>query len=206
MRGWRPWLALAGVFIPAALFAAAPSNPDVGHDNAFLTGQLLVASETMGDPRFRHTVLVMVRHNAEGAMALIINRPIGEQPVVALLEAIGEKSEGVTGTVPIYEGGPVERERGFVLHSSDYRRDGTLSVTADVSVTASPEIFRDIAGPGRPGKFLVAFGYAGWAAGQLENEILHNAWSTIPFDIKLVFDADRDKLWERALERRTRDL
>src|SRR5436305_11984241 len=99
MKRWRPWLALAAALIPVVLFAAAPSNPDVKHDNAFLTGQLLVASETMGDPRFRNTVLVMVRHNAEGAFALVINRPIGEQKVAKLLEAIGENSDGVTGTV-----------------------------------------------------------------------------------------------------------
>lgn len=160
----------------------------------------------MADPRFQNTVLVMVRHNAEGAMGLVINRPLGEQPLAKLLDAIREKSDGVSGSVPIYAGGPVERERAFVLHSADYHGAGTLGITPDVAATGSPEIFHAIAGKTGPGKFLIVFGYAGWGAGQLESELAQNAWYTAPFDGKLVFDADRDKLWERALERRTRDL
>jgi len=200
------WLAFVGMLIPAALFAASPSNPDLSHDGAFLTGQLLIAAESMSDPRFQNTVLVMIRHNADGALGLVINRPLGEQPLAKLLDAIGEKGDGVTGSVPIYAGGPVEREQAFVLHSSDYHGAGTLDITPDAAATGSADIFRDIAGKKGPGKFLILFGYAGWGAGQLENELAQHAWYTVPFDPKLVFDADRDKLWERALERRTRDL
>lgn len=202
----RLWLVLAGIVFPAVLFAAAPTDPDVRLYTKYLTGQLLVASESMGDPHFQNTVLVMIRHNAEGAMALVINRPLGEQPLTKLFEALGLKSEGVTGTVPIYAGGPVERERGFILHSGDYSRDGTIAITGDVAVTATRDAFRDLAGSSRPAKFLIAFGYAGWAPGQLENEIAHNAWYTALFDRELVFDAGREKLWERAIQRRTRDL
>jgi putative transcriptional regulator len=190
---------------PAVLFAAAPPNPDVSRDT-FLTGQLLIAAETMGDPRFQNTVLVMVRHNGEGAMGLIVNRPLGEQPLAKLLDAIGEKSDGVTGSVPIYAGGPVERERAFVLHSGDYHVAGTLDITPEVAATGSPEIFHAIGAKTGPGKFIILFGYAGWGAGQLESELAQNAWYTAPVDSKLVFDADRDKLWEHALQRRTRDL
>ena len=202
----RLWLALAGAVFPAVLFAAAPADPDVRHDSTYLTGQLLIASEAMRDPRFQNTVLVMVRHNAYGAMALIINRPLREQPLAKIFKAIGVESENASGIVPIYEGGPVERERAFILHSGDYRRDGTIVITADAALTATAEAFRDLVGANRPEKFLIAFGYAGWAPGQLENEMAHNAWHSAPFDSKLVFEADRQKLWERAIQRRTRDL
>jgi putative transcriptional regulator len=123
-----------------------------------------------------------------------------------LLEAIGERSDGVTGDIQVFSGGPVQPELGFVLHSTDYRRTGTLDVTSGLALTATPEIFRDIAAKAGPKKALLAFGYAGWGPDQLENEMAHNAWYTASLDSKLVFDVDRDKLWELAVERRTRDL
>jgi putative transcriptional regulator len=197
---------LLALLLPVSVNSATPPNPDAKPDRPSLAGQLLVATEAMGDPRFRETVLVMVRHNADGAFALVVNRPAGEQPVAGLLEAIGQKSEGAGGTVPVYAGGPVERHKMFVLHSGEYRRTATLDVTADLALTGAPEIFRDIAAGTGPRKFLIAFGYAGWSAGQLEGELARNAWYTASLDPKLVFDADREKVWELAVERRTRDL
>jgi putative transcriptional regulator len=139
-------------------------------------------------------------------MAVVINRPAGEQPLARLLEAIGDKAEGVTGTVPVFIGGPVELDAAFVLHSTDYRRDGTIGITGEVALTATPDVLRDIAAGAGPKKSMLAFGYAGWAPGQLENELAHNAWYTAPIDSKLVFDEPREKVWELAVERRTRDL
>jgi putative transcriptional regulator len=206
-RGQIRWLPLILVLLaPAALHGATPPRPDDKPGRAYLTGQLLIAAPSMGDPRFQNTVLVMVRHDAEGAMGLVVNRPAGEQPLVELLKAIGLGGEGVSGAVPVFVGGPVERQRLFVLHSSDYRRTGTLDITSDLAVTATPEVFRDIAAKAGPAKFLVAFGYAGWGAGQLEGELARSSWYTASLDLRLVFDADRDKVWELAVERRTRDL
>jgi putative transcriptional regulator len=108
--------------------------------------------------------------------------------------------------VPVFVGGPVEPELGFVLHSGDYRRPETLGITAEVALTVTPEVFRDIAAKAGPKKSLLAFGYAGWAPGQLESEMARNTWYTAPLDARLVFDVDRDKVWELAVERRTRDL
>ena len=110
------------------------------------------------------------------------------------------------GPSQLLAGGPVQPELGFVVHSTDYRRSETLDINGDVALTATPEIFRDIAANAGPKKSLLAFGYAGWAPGQLESELARNAWYTTPLDSKLVFDADRDKVWELAVERRTRDL
>jgi putative transcriptional regulator len=206
IRFLRLFGCLATIGAAILLIAAAPPGTDVKHDQPSLAGQFLIASPEMGDPRVRHTVLVMIRHTPDGAMGVIINRPVGEQPWAHLLAAIGETTEGVAGSVPIFEGGPVQLDRGFVLHSTDYRREGTLDVGTGVALTATPEIFRDIAGKAGPKQSLIAFGYAGWGRGQLEAELAHNAWFTAPLDPKLVFDENRDEIWDRAMERRTRDL
>jgi putative transcriptional regulator len=202
----RLWLALAALVVPATLFAAAPPNSPVTPGRQSLAGQFLIASPGMGDPRFQQTVVLMVRHNQDGAMGIVINRPLGERPLARLLEALGETGGSAAGAVTVFGGGPVERQRGFVLHSADYRGSGTLDINGHVALTASVDIFRDIAGGLGPRKSLIAFGYAGWGPGQLEGELAHNAWFTAPIDLKLVFDEDRDKVWERAMERRTRDL
>jgi putative transcriptional regulator len=206
IRLMRLLLALAALILPATLFAAMPPNPAKAPESGSLTGQLLIASPAMQDPRFRQTVLVMVRHNRDGAMGIVINRPLGEQPLARLLAAIGEKTTGASGTVGIFWGGPVEPGTGVVLHSADYRRSGTLSIDGRVALTTAPAIFRDIAAKTGPQKSLIAFGYAGWRPRQLESELALNAWFTAPADEKLVFDEDRDRLWELAMQRRTRDL
>jgi putative transcriptional regulator len=196
----------AALLLPAALFGATPRNSDATQDHASLKGQLLVATPNMGDPRFAETVLVMVRHSRDGALAIVVNRPAGEQPVARVLEALGEKSDDATDTVQVFQGGPVQPEQGFVLHSTDYRDGTTQAIGADVALSASAEILRVIAANTGPKKSLLAFGYAGWAPGQLESELARNSWFTTPLDPKLVFDEDRDRVWTLAVERRTRDL
>ena len=199
-------LALAMVIVPAALYSATPPGTDAPGQGRFLTGQLLVASPSMGDPRFRETVVVMVRHSRDGAMGLVINRPAGEEPLANLLQAFGDDGGNTAGSVPVYVGGPVQKELAFVLHSTDYRRAGTIDVTGDVAMTANKDIVRDIAGKTGPKRFMLIFGYAGWGPGQLEGELAGNHWYTAPIDPALVFEAPRDKVWELAVERRTREL
>ena len=196
---------VAALLAPAALFGAAPTTVDTPQGR-YLTGQLLVATPEMGDPRFRETVILMVRHSKDGAMGLVINRPAGEQRLSRILEDLGDEGAGVAGSVPVYLGGPVQPELGFVLHTTDYRRAGIIDVNGTVAVTATKEIIRDIAAGNGPKKYMLIFGYAGWAGGQLEGELARNSWYTAPFDLSLIFDMDRDRVWERAVERRTRDL
>jgi putative transcriptional regulator len=198
--------ALAALAVPATLLGATTPDAPPKPSYASLAGQLLVASPSMRDPRFARTVILMVRHDKTGAMGLVINRPVGERPLAELLKAFGESPPAAGGGVRIFAGGPVQPELGFVLHSADYRRPETVAIGASMAMTASRDIFRDmIAGTG-PGKSLFAFGYSGWGPGQLEGELSQNAWFTAPADVALVFDADRDKVWELAMERRTRDL
>jgi putative transcriptional regulator len=196
----------AGVFVPASLFHAGLSPPEEAPTYPSLAGQLLVASPGMGDPRFYHTVILVVRHDRNGALGIVINRPVEDRSLASLLEALGEKDTGVAGSVRIFAGGPVQPEIGFVLHSPDYHRPETLDIDGHVAMTSSAQILRDIGNRQGPRKSLVAFGYAGWKSDQLEGELRQGAWVTAADDEKLIFDEDRDKLWEEAMKRRTQDL
>jgi putative transcriptional regulator len=198
-------LTLAAIILPAKLlFAALPSAAEPP-GRTFLVGQLLIASQAMGDPRFDHTVILMVRHNQDGAFGIVINRPIGTRSLATLLQAFGEASTAAA-SVPVYRGGPVQPELGFVIHSAEYHRKETVDIDGRVAMTMSIDILRDIANKNGPQKLLMAFGYAGWGPGQLEGEIAHNAWFMAPEDPALVFDDNRDQVWERAMQRRTQDL
>ncbi len=184
--------------------ASAAATPAQGLSS--LAGQLLVASEQMGDPRFARTVVVMVQHDRSGAMGLVVNRPFRELPIATLLERLGEDTKGVTGTIRVHYGGPVEPGRAFVLHTTDYTADGTLVIAGGIALTAQPEILRDIAAGAGPRRSLLAFGYAGWAPGQLEDEIARGDWHIVPADVALVFGDGADAKWERAMGRRRQNL
>lgn len=191
--------------IVAVVIVLGNAPPDHS-DTASLAGQLLVASPNIGDPRFAHTVILMVRHDKEGAFGIIINRPIGERSISELLEAAGDTTPGIAGTVRVFAGGPVQPELGFVVHSAEYRRAETIDVDGRVAMTASHEILRDIGQHQGPEKSLFALGYAGWGPGQLEGEMARHDWFTTPEEPKLVFDDDRGSLWDEAMARRTREL
>jgi putative transcriptional regulator len=202
----RPLLAFAAILLPAMLLHAAPQNPADTPGQASLAGQVLIASPGLGDPRFDHTVILMVRHSAGGALGIVLNHPLGERPLAGLLDDIGEKNSGITGSLRIFSGGPVQPEIGFVLHSTDYHRPETVEIDGRVAMTSSREILRDIASQHGPQMKLVAFGYAGWAANQLESELAQRAWFTGAADSKLIFEEDRDKVWDDAMAHRSQDL
>lgn len=201
----RPILALAALL---ALLAVAPPIAAQQPDEKFvsLAGQFLVATPSMEDQRFARTVILMARHNKDGAFGLIINRPAAERPLSQLLEALGEKGAPVSGTVRLFAGGPVQPELGFVVHSPDYMGPQTLEVDGHVSVTMSLDILKDIGAGKGPQKSLIMFGYAGWAPGQLEGEIARRSWTTVPADSKLIFDQDRSQLWDIVYALRIQDL
>jgi len=173
-----------------------------------LTGWLLVASPTMPDPRFAKTVIFVVRHNGNGAMGLVVNRPIAMSPPAKLRK---RAVPGVAGPVigrqiRVHYGGPVQPTRGFVLHSSDYAQDGTVPITKTVSMTANREILKAITTGDGPRRGFIAMGYAGWSAGQLESEIRRRDWVVVSSDAGLVFDRDARSKWRRAMDRRGVDL
>ncbi len=180
----------AAIILPATLLHAAVPPPAEAPERASLTGQLLIAA----------------RHDRNGALGIVINRPVGDRPLASILEALGETDTAVAGQVRIFAGGPVQPDIGFVVHSAEYHRPDTIDIDGRVAMTSSREILRDIANHRGPSKSLIAFGYAGWGPGQLEGELAHGFWFTTPQDAKLVFDEDRDEVWDDAMKRRTQDL
>jgi putative transcriptional regulator len=196
-------LPAAAIFAAAMLLGPAAADPP---EIASLTGQLLIAAPTIGDPRFAHTVILMVRHDREGAFGIVINRPVGEGSIASLLEGAGEDVSGISGSVRIFSGGPVQQELGFVVHSAEYHLDETLEVDGRVAMTANRQVLRDIGHSRGPVKSLFALGYAGWGPGQLDGELARHDWFTTPAEPRLIFDDDRGNLWDDAMARRTRDL
>ena len=197
-------LPIAAFLLAAAMLrgAAAPAPADSGS----LAGQLLIAAPTIGDPRFYHAVILVVRQGKGGAFGIVINRPLERRSIKSLLEAAGDHAAKVAGSLLVFDGGPVQPELGFVVHGADYHRPDTLAITADLAMTADKEILRDIGHDRGPKEKLFAFGYAGWGPGQLEGEIARRDWFTTPGDPKLIFDDDRGDLWHDAMARRTREL
>ena len=195
-------LAVSSVAALVILGVAPPEHSDT----TSLAGQLLIAAPTIGDPRFAHTVILMVRHDKEGALGIVINRPVGERSIAALLEATGHDNAEVAGILRVFAGGPVQPELGFVVHSAEYHRAETVDVDGRVAMTASRQVLLDIGHNEAPEKSLFALGYAGWGPGQLEDELARHNWFTTPEEPKLVFDDDRGNLWEDAMARRTREL
>jgi len=169
---------------------------------AGLAGQLLVAAEEMNDPRFVRTVILMIRHDATGAMGLVVNRPIGDVPIAKLIEGVGLDGAGVRGDIRLHYGGPVERRQVLTIHTTDYAIEGSLRVTGDTAITGNPEILRAMGRGKGPRRHLVVLGYAGWAPGQLEGEMKAGGWIAVPADAAIVFDDKYDTKWERAMARR----
>jgi putative transcriptional regulator len=177
------------------------------HDEGYLDGQLLVAMPIMTDKRFARSVIYLCAHSAEGAMGLIINQRAPHISFRELLEQLsidGGNGEAVPdlADIEVHVGGPVETGRGFVLHSSDYYvADSTLPIDDGVSLTATIDILKAIAGGKGPGRAILALGYAGWRPGQLESEIQANGWLHCPADPDLLFDRDVDQKYERAMSK-----
>ena len=187
--------------------APTPDKPSPGTPLADPpAGELLIASAQIQDPRFYHAVILILQHNQDGAFGIVINHPLAKETIVSLLAATGDDDKSVDGSIPVFSGGPVQTELGFVVHSADYHRAETLAVDGKVAMTASKEALRDIGHHQGPIKYFFAFGYAGWAAGQLEGEIERKDWFTAPGDLDLVFDQDRSEVWDHALARRGREL
>ena len=168
-------------------------------EDIYLPGQLLIAMPTMTDPRFEKSVIYMCAHNADGAMGLVINRAIDSLTFPELLEQLEIDSGSGGDQIRVLFGGPVEQARGFVLHSPDYIQDASLVVDDNVVLTATIDILRAIADGTGPNNCLLALGYAGWGAGQLDSEIKSNGWLSVDADEELVFGCNLDEKWERAM-------
>ena len=199
-------IAVAAISLWPPPGASGRAVPSVGDGGDTLAGRLVVATESMGDPRFQNTVIYMVEHNAGGAMGLIVNVRFGAMPWAPLFERLGLEAPEAVGEIEVYYGGPVERERGFLLHSAEVVMEGSIVVGDGVAMTAEGEMLHKIARGEGPERSLFAFGYSGWGPRQLESEIARDDWFTIPFDPALVFAVDPAQSWRRAAARRSLDL
>jgi len=187
--------------------AAAAGAKAAPKQRLFLDGQLLVAMPGMTDERFARSVIYLCAHSADGAMGIILNRPASVRNFPELLEQLRVidsderiKLPSAAKDIQVLFGGPVQTDRGFVLHSADFHiRNSTLTIDDGVSLTATIDILRAIAMGEGPDRALLALGYAGWGAGQLENEIQLNGWLHCPADPAIVFDRDLDTKYSRAL-------
>jgi putative transcriptional regulator len=163
-----------------------------------LANQLLIAMPGMADPNFNSTVTLVCEHNSEGALGIVINRPLDMQ-----LDSLFEQLDLSAPDLPIsaqqvVNGGPVSRERGFVLHNPGLEFESTISVSPDIQLTLSRDVIDAMAAGSGPEKSLVALGYAGWEAGQLEAEMLSNTWLTVPAEPDVIFDVPFADRWSIA--------
>jgi putative transcriptional regulator len=183
-------------------------------EEGYLDGQMLVAMPVMEDERFARSVIYICAHSAEGAMGIIVNRPAGSidfPQLLVQLDIIGKNDEILlpenAETMKVLRGGPVETGRGFVLHSSDFSiKNATLPIDDGISLTATLDILKAIAEGNGPKHAILALGYAGWAPGQLEHEIQDNGWLHCPADADLIFGADVEDKYQRALAKIGIDL
>ena len=167
-------------------------------DEARLTGQLLIAMPTMDDPRFAQSVIYLCAHTEDGAMGLVLNRPLVSPTFEDLLRQLDVSPTPPARKITLCDGGPIDGARGFVLHTADWTGDGSLQVDDSVALTASLDVLKAIAAGEGPRAGLLALGYASWGAGQLDEEIFSNVWLSAPATIDLVFDDDYATKWRRA--------
>jgi len=168
-------------------------------DSPYLVGHLLVAMPGMPDQRFSRAVIYICAHNDDGAMGLVINQPMAEMSFGDLLAQLNLVQTDPRAAISIQFGGPVEQGRGFVLHSPDYMHEATLAVDGAVALTGTVDILQAIADGHGPKKCILALGYAGWGAGQLDDEILANGWLTVKADPEIVFNVDLEQKWDTAV-------
>ena len=198
----------------AASFAIAGGALRAETDSESLAGKLLVATPSMPDGYFAHSVIYMLRHDETGAMGVVVNIPMGVLPFASLFEGLGIEpgidDEWADKPVRVYSGGPVDAAQGFILHPDEYldaeSRDDSQIAAGGLALSMSIEMMRAIAAGQEPKRSLLLFGYAGWGPGQLEQELKRDDWVAVPADQSLVFDSDDGTKWRRSLDRLEIDL
>ncbi len=158
-------------------------------NNHYITGRFLLASPAMGDPRFKDALIYICSHDESGAMGITINKAKAGLSLSDLLEQIGIEGDVRVADTPVLNGGPVDIDRGFVLHSADYFKEETsLKLSDTLTLTSTKDILQALVDENAPAKAMIAIGYSGWGAGQLESEIMQNAWLVVDVDEDIIFD------------------
>ena len=163
-----------------------------------LTDQFLIAMPGLVDPNFFQTVTYIFSHNEQGAMGIVINRPLNMELSEILSQMNFESTDRGIGDLPVYDGGPVKSDRGFIIHEPDSKWQSSIQVSDDIEVTTSRDILEAISEGRGPQQKFIALGYAGWGAGQLEQEIMENCWLNTPSSTEIIFETPADRRWEIA--------
>jgi putative transcriptional regulator len=174
-------------------------NAEEEEPDGLMTGQLLIAMPTMTTPHFAQAVIYVCAHTKDGAMGIVLNRPLSSPSFGDLLEQLEVTPVPPARQINLFRGGPVDAARGFVLHTTDWTGDGSLMVDQGVALTASLDVLKAIADGGGPERGFLALGYAGWGPGQLDREIQDNAWLSAPASLDLLFDTQHETKWRRAM-------
>lgn len=171
--------------------------------NSYFSGQLLLAMPHMSDPRFHKAAVLICAHDEKGAMGIVINHTLPDLQFGKLLKDLDIQSDihisAPISNLPVMCGGPVEVARGFLLHSDDFKQEGTIKIDQNLNVTGTIDAIEAIAKGSEPEKMLFALGYAGWSAGQLEKEIKENAWMVAPASSQLVFNTASENIWNAGM-------
>ena len=170
-------------------------------ENTSLMGQILMATPQMTDSCFMHAVILICGHDHNGAMGLVLNRLVEELSLQDLIDQLDVQPgrDHPATSIPIHFGGPIEMGRGFMLHSTDYLHEASIEITPDIALTSTIEILSLVAQGQGPDQKLLALGYAGWSAGQLEFELQSNSWLQVQSDVNLVFSPDLSEKWQNAM-------
>ena len=193
-------IALCGVLL-LMIALVPPAHRLAAQQESDFAGQLLVALPEMKDPRFVESVIYIVQHNHEGTWGLIINRPLGQAPIEDVIKGSGDDGKDATGEITVHYGGPVSPRQGFVLHSDDVVLETSKKVKDGIAMTSDARIISEISKV-TGHQFLLMIGYAGWAPGQLEDEIKAKSWFLIPADKEIIFGKQAEKKWQRSMDKR----
>lgn len=168
-----------------------------------LAGQFLIATPSMGDSRFKRSVILICDHDEEHAMGIVLNRAVPKLTLPRLLDQLGVECSTEVPRTPILDGGPCQPDRGFVIHSDDWESDeSSLPITTGLRLTATRDVLQAIGAGARPARAALALGYSGWSGGQLETEIRENAWLVGDCDLDAIFETSNFKnRWEGAYAR-----
>ena len=176
---------------------------DKDADSNYFNGHLLLAMPSIGDPRFEKAVIFICAHDERGALGIVINNPLPDLNFGSLIQDLEVKSNIILPeplyTLPVHQGGPVDTARGFLVHSNDFEQQDTIKVTNDIYTTGTIDAVRSLQNSTAPKHLLFAIGHAGWGAGQLEQEVMENAWLTLPADKDLLFEEHTSSIWDNAL-------
>jgi putative transcriptional regulator len=170
-------------------------------DTFFLAGKLLAASPDTKDPRFAESVIYMIKHDATGAMGLVINKPVATVPIDELLKGFGLQEKPSKRQIVVHYGGPVGTRQGFVLHTDEIVMENSSKIANGIAMTADAKMIEAMASGKGPRQALFMLGYAGWAPYQLENELNLHSWIVIPGDRALIFGSNADKKWRQAIDK-----